>query len=174
MSRKRVRTRGRNAPAEPPALEPGFWRSKTLEQMSKAEWEALCDGCGRCCLLKLEDEDTEEVWYTDVACRLFDDATCRCGAYEIRKTLVPQCLVLTPESVRADRNWMPPTCAYRLIAEGYDLYPWHPLVSGDPESVHRAGVSMRRRTIPEYEVDPDDLQDHIVDAPLQPDRRERD
>ena len=143
-------------------LEPEFWRKKTLEQMSTEEWEALCDGCGKCCLLKLEDEDTGKVHYTDVACRLFDDATCRCGNYPLRRTLVPQCVVLDPETVRETVGWMPRTCAYRLVADGYDLYAWHPLISGDPESVHKAGISVQGWTVPEYEVEEEDLLDHVV------------
>ncbi len=146
-----------------PVLEPGFWRGKTLEELSPAEWEALCDGCGKCCLLKLEDDETDRVHYTDVACRLFDDSTCRCGNYELRQTLVSQCVVLTPESVRETAAWMPRTCAYRLIADGYDLYPWHPLVSGDPQSVHKANVSVRGWTVPEFEVDEEELVDHVVE-----------
>lgn len=147
----------------PPPLTPGFWRTKTLEELSAQEWEALCDGCGKCCLLKLEDEETGKVAYTDVACRLFDDATCQCGQYQLRKTLVPQCLVLDAETVRASLDWMPKTCAYRLVAHGYDLYPWHPLVSGDPESVHRANISVRGWTTPEYEVAEDELPDRTTD-----------
>lgn len=143
-------------------LEPGYWRRKSLEELSEAEWEALCDGCGKCCLLKLEDEDSGKVTYTTIACRLFDDKTCRCGNYALRRTLVPQCVSLTPEAVRAEKDWMPRTCAYRLLADGYDLYPWHPLVSGDPDSVHKAGVSAQGWTTPEYEVDLDDALDYAI------------
>ncbi len=146
----------------PPELEPAFWRSKALEEMSDAEWEALCDGCGKCCLLKLEDEDTGRVAYTNVACRLFDPDTCRCGSYELRFHLVPQCIRLTPEMVRREKDWMPRTCAYRLLADGYDLYPWHPLITGDPESVHRSGVSVQFACRPEYEVPEDELVDHVI------------
>jgi uncharacterized cysteine cluster protein YcgN (CxxCxxCC family) len=121
-----------------------FWKTKTLEAMSAAEWESLCDGCGRCCLVKLEDEDTAEIAYTDVGCRLLDGEACRCRDYQRRSERVPDCVRLTPETVRAI-GWLPPTCAYRLVAEGADLPAWHPLVSGDPDSVHRAGVSVRGR-----------------------------
>ncbi len=139
-----------------------FWKRKTLEEMTRAEWESLCDGCARCCLYKLEDEDTGEIYYTNVVCRLLDTHRCRCTAYTDRATLMPTCLVLTPETVRK-LNWMPKTCAYRLVAEGKDLYPWHPLISGNPNSVHDAGISVRWRTQAEKDVDMDALEDYIVE-----------
>jgi uncharacterized protein len=140
-----------------------FWRHVPLDRMRPEEWEALCDGCARCCLIKLEDEDTGQIVETSVACRLLDTGTCRCGNYPLRKSLVPACVVLTPASLREALGWLPDTCAYRLVAEGRDLYPWHPLVSGDPESVHRAGVSLRDRMVPEYEVAEDDLEDYVIE-----------
>ena len=143
---------------------PPFWRTKALAEMTRAEWESLCDGCGRCCLLKLQDEDSDEVDYTDVACRLLDLGACRCTRYAERKQLVPGCVVLTPD--RLDRlTWMPSTCAYRLLHEGRDLPWWHPLVSGDLEDVHRAGVSVRGRVVPEKAVAEEDLEDRIVEWP---------
>src|SRR5688500_10417759 len=114
--------------------------------MNPAEWESLCDGCGRCCLNKLEDFDTAEIVWTDVACRLLDEGTCRCTNYPGRQAEVPDCIQLTPESVRT-LSWLPPTCGYRLVEEGRDLYWWHPLVSGDPATVHQAGISVRGRTV---------------------------
>lgn len=128
-----------------------FWMTKPLAAMSEAEWESLCDGCGKCCLIGLEDEDTGEVYLTDVACKLFDGAACRCSDYANRKTHVPDCVKLTPENVPT-LSWLPKTCAYRLVAEGRPLYPWHPLVSGDPETVHGANVSVRGKTRPETAV----------------------
>lgn len=144
-----------DAPAPAP-----FWRKKTLAEMTHEEWESLCDGCGRCCLHKLLYEDTGEIAFTAVACRLLDGARCRCTDYANRKARVPDCVVLTPETL--DRiAWLPKTCAYRLIAEGKDLAWWHPLVSGDPETVHRAGISVRGRVVSEDEAG--DLEDFIVD-----------
>lgn len=119
-----------------------FWKTKTLEQMSPEEWESLCDGCGKCCLSKLEDEDTGEIYFTSVGCRLFDSGTCRCRDYENRQSIVSDCVRLTPENVRTIR-WLPSTCAYRLVAEGRDLYPWHHLISGNRNDVHEQGVSVR-------------------------------
>ena len=147
-----------------------FWRRKALDDMTRAEWESLCDGCGRCCLHKLEDTDTGEVAYTNIACRLLDAGTCRCTDYAQRKALVPDCLALTPQSVR-DTAWLPPSCAYRLVAEGRDLAWWHPLVSGDANTVHEAGVSVRGRVVPEARAG--DEEDHVVDWPLLPDLARR-
>jgi uncharacterized cysteine cluster protein YcgN (CxxCxxCC family)/CheY-like chemotaxis protein len=144
------------------ARKPAFWRSKTLAEMSRPEWESLCDGCGRCCLIKLEDEDDGDVAYTSVACRLFDPETCRCGSYALRAALVPGCVVLTPETLPEAARWMPETCAYRLLHEGRDLPEWHPLVTGDPGSTEAAGMSVRGWTTPEWEVQEEDLEDHIL------------
>ena len=139
-----------------------FWERVPLARMTPEEWEALCDGCGRCCVLKLEDTDTGRVHYTDIACRLFDDATCRCGAYALRRMLVEGCVVLTPERLPEVAPWLPRSCAYRRLHEGRGLADWHPLVTGDPESVHRAGVSLRGRTVPEWEVAEEDQEDHVT------------
>mgnify|MGYP000856157347 CR=1 FL=1 len=142
-----------------------FWQRKRLDQMTRSEWESLCDGCGRCCLNKLEEEDTREIFFTDVVCKLFDAGTCRCSDYKNRQKKVPDCVKLTPEEV-ADFNWLPPTCGYRLLAEGKELMWWHPLVSGSTETVHEAGVSLRGRTIFSERGVPDaDLEDHIVKWP---------
>ena len=130
--------------------EDEFWRHKSLEEMSREEWESLCDGCARCCLIKLEDEKSGEIDYTDIACRLLDHGLCRCTKYAQRTTLVPDCVDLTPQSVRT-LTWLPSTCAYRLLAEGEDLQWWHPLVSGDPDTVHIAGISVRGRIVSEGE-----------------------
>jgi uncharacterized cysteine cluster protein YcgN (CxxCxxCC family) len=141
-----------------------FWRTTQLSAMTPAEWESLCDGCGRCCLIKLEDEDTAEIWFTDVACRLLDAGTCRCTDYANRAERVPGCVSLDANTV-ARLAWLPPTCAYRLVAEGRDLYWWHPLVSGDPDTVHLAGISVRGRVLGEEEVAEADLEDRIVEWP---------
>jgi len=150
-----------------------YWQNKGLEEMSSAEWEALCDGCGRCCLVKLEDEDTAKIHYTDVGCTLLDGATCRCRDYPNRQSQVPDCVRLTPDVVR-DLKWLPSTCAYRLLSDGKDLPDWHPLVSGDPESVHRAGVSVRERiSASEDDLTPDQIVERIVRWPMKWPRRSR-
>ena len=152
-----------------------FWKTKSLEDMTRAEWESLCDGCALCCLNKVEFEDTGEVVFTSLGCRYLDIHACRCVDYANRKTNLPDCVELTPATVRT-LTWLPESCAYRLVAEGRDLHWWHPLVSGDPESVHRAGVSVRGRARPE---DPNlELQDFMVGwarpgGPLRPARRRR-
>ena len=146
------------------ALRPGFWRLP-LEKLTRAEWEALCDGCGKCCLNKLEDADTGEVALTNVACRLLDGDTCRCTQYPVRHQFVPDCIVLTKDTIHEHLYWLPQTCAYRLRLEGRPLYDWHHLISGDPDTVHAAGVSMRGATVPEFMVDEDDWEDHIIEEP---------
>ncbi|HEY8569525.1 YcgN family cysteine cluster protein [Microbulbifer sp.] len=138
-----------------------FWQRKTLAEMTAAEWESVCDGCGRCCLHRLEDEDSGEVYTTRVACKLLDIHSCRCSDYTHRKQKVPDCIQLTPEDA-ANFSWLPATCAYRILAQGGQLPEWHPLVSGDPESVHKAGISVRDQVISEEQVHPDDYEDHIV------------
>ena len=136
-----------------------FWKSKTLAEMDEEEWESLCDGCGQCCLFKLEDADTGEFALTDVACRYLDHDTCRCTDYRNRSRNVPDCVKVSPDNI-VELRWMPETCAYRLLAEGKDLYWWHPLVSGDRETVHSSGASVRGKAINEDMVD--DLEAHVV------------
>ena len=138
-----------------------FWETKSLEAMSVQEWESLCDGCARCCLLKLEDDETGEVAYTRVVCHLLDSQRCRCRKYPQRHALVPDCVVLTPAEARSF-TWLPQSCAYRTLAEGRPLADWHPLVSGDPRSVHAAGISVRGKVVSERHVHPDDLEDQII------------
>ena len=138
-----------------------FWRTKSLSEMTETEWESLCDGCGKCCMNTLEDEDTGAYYATNVACRLFCDATGRCGDYENRFKRVSECLKLTPETV-ADMAFLPETCGYRRVHEGKDLPDWHVLRCGDPEAIHRAGMSVRGRTVNESGVEEADLQDYIV------------
>jgi hypothetical protein len=131
--------------------EDAFWRRKTLAEMTVDEWESLCDGCAKCCLHKLEDAASGEISYTDIACRLLDLGTCRCTNYVDRKRYVHDCISLDAEIV-TQLGWLPSSCAYRLVAEGKNLAWWHPLVSGDPETVHRAGVSVRGRVVAEQKA----------------------
>lgn len=140
-----------------------FWKIKALQDMTYRQWEALCDGCGRCCLHKLEDADTKEILYTSVSCRLLDTISCRCMDYKNRKTRKKECLFLTPDNIE-EITWLPRTCAYRLLLEGEDLPYWHPLVSGDPESVHTAGVSVRYRAISEDCVDTDNFELYVIES----------
>ncbi len=143
-----------------PTDQNAFWKTKTLRQMSPSEWEALCDGCGKCCLVKLIDDLTDDLHYTTVACKLLDCESCQCGDYENRKTLVEDCVILSPRLIE-ELNWMPSTCAYRLIHEGKDLYWWHPLMSGSPDTVHEAGISVQGRAISEREVKDSELFEYI-------------
>ena len=138
-----------------------FWNTKSLAEMTSTEWESLCDGCGRCCLHKLEDIDTGLYFYTNVACRLLDSSSCRCNDYPHRMTLVEDCLRLSPHD-REQFNWLPASCAYRRLAEDKGLEWWHPLVSGNPETVVEAGISVRGRTVRETDVPFGLLEDHII------------
>ncbi|PVZ13831.1 MULTISPECIES: YcgN family cysteine cluster protein [unclassified Pseudomonas] len=138
-----------------------FWKRKTLAQLSSAEWESLCDGCGLCCLQKLEDEEDGAVYYTRVACKMLDLANCRCTDYPNRKQHVPDCIELTVE--QADQfHWLPPSCAYRLVAAGQDLPEWHYLVSGDRDQVHVQRISQAGRMFSETVVDEDHWEDHLI------------
>jgi uncharacterized cysteine cluster protein YcgN (CxxCxxCC family) len=142
-------------------MEP-FWKTKSLEEMTREEWESLCDGCGRCCLHKLRHEETNELSFTNVACRLLDLDSCRCSDYARRQKRVPDCVSLTPQALR-EIDWLPPSCAYRRVREGKGLAWWHPLVSGDPDTVHQAGVSVRGRAVSERRAGA--LEDHVVEWP---------
>ena len=137
-----------------------FWQTTALEAMSQPQWESLCDGCGKCCLHKLEDEETAEVFYTCVACQLIDN-NCRCSDYENRLIKVPECLSLTAKDIK-NFHWLPKTCAYRLLSEGRNLPEWHPLVSGDIDSVHKSGMSIKGRFYRERKVEGQDLQSYII------------
>ncbi len=142
-------------------LRDRFWETVPLTKMTAPEWEALCDGCGKCCLNKLEYEDTGEVEFTSIACKLLDGTTCRCGNYENRHKFVPECVRLSPKTLPKVVYWMPRTCAYRLLYQGDKLPDWHPLLTGDPESTHTSGNSVRGWTIPEFAV-PEEEWDHYV------------
>ena len=163
------------AAADPlrPAEAAPFWQTKTLEEMTPAEWESLCDGCGRCCLNKLVEEGSDKTFFTDVACKLLDHETCRCKDYDNRLEQVADCVLLTPDTVR-EITWLPPTCAYALLARGKDLYWWHPLVSGDPDSVRAAGVSVAGRVgACETQVPDEELEKWIVAWPGKVPRKAR-
>jgi hypothetical protein len=153
-------------PIERKKVRSKFWERFPLDKLTDLEWEALCDGCGKCCLNKLEDPDTGEVALTRVACRLLDDQTCRCSQYPIRHQFVPECIVLKPVTLDQHAYWMPETCAYRLLWQNKPLPEWHPLLTGTAQSVHDAGVSVQGWTIPEFEVDEDDWEDYILEEPI--------
>ena len=155
-----------------PSGEAPFWKTKTLKEMTEPEWESLCDGCGKCCLVKLEDEDTLEIYFTSLHCRLFDNSTCQCSNYAERKKHVPDCVKLTPETVGA-LDWLPKTCAYLLVHEGKDLHDWHHLVCGDRQAVHRAGISAQGRTFTEVGVADEDAFDYLIDWAHGPSPRAR-
>jgi uncharacterized protein len=142
-----------------------YWKTKSLAEMTTLEWENLCDGCGLCCLNKLEDWETGEVVFTSVACKLLDGESCRCKDYPNRQATVPDCIQLTPDQVETIA-WLPPSCGYRLVYEGRDLYWWHPLLSGDPDTVHQAGISAKGRTVSEEHVPVEDFEDFVCDWPL--------
>ena len=150
-------------PIQRDGLRELYWERVSLTNMAPREWEALCDGCGRCCLNKLEDPDTGEVALTKVACRLFDDETCRCGKYDDRKALVPECITLTPSTIQKHAYWLPDTCAYKLIWQGKALPDWHPLITGTHLSVFASDVSIRGLTVSEAAIDEDDWEDHIIE-----------
>jgi uncharacterized cysteine cluster protein YcgN (CxxCxxCC family) len=147
-------------------LAPRFWEKKPLKKLNQQEWEALCDGCGKCCLNKLEDEDSGEVALTRVACRLLDDCSGLCSQYPIRHQFVPECIVMTPQNLDNYAYWMPQTCAYRLLWQGKPLPNWHPLLTGDPDSVVAAGVSVRGWTVSEFETPEEEWEDHIIEEPI--------
>ena len=138
-----------------------FWQRKSLAQMTAQEWESVCDGCAKCCLHKLEDEDSGEVFYTKIRCRYLQEDSCRCSDYEHRSVLVPNCVHLDQHNVE-NFDWLPRTCAYRLLAHGEQLPQWHHLVCGDKEAVHRAGVSIRGRAISDEFVHPDGYDEHVI------------
>ncbi len=144
-------------------LRPRYWETVPLKKMTAPEWEALCDGCGKCCLNKIEYDDTGEVEFTRIACRLLDGESCKCSQYPIRRQFVPDCVQLSVKTLPKVAYWLPRTCAYRLVYEGKPLFDWHPLLTGDPESVHAAGASVRGWTIPEFQVDEEDWEDYVIE-----------
>ena len=142
------------------AIQPDFWKTTPLSDMSPDEWEALCDGCGKCCVIKLEDVDDGTIYYTDIGCKQLDTSSCRCKDYSNRKAIVPDCVILKPDSLDA-LPWMPTSCAYRLINEGQDLPRWHPLITGNAQSTHDAGQSVKDKIFTEGDIAEDDYPDHI-------------
>ena len=138
-----------------------FWKTTALESMSREQWESLCDGCGKCCLHKLEDEDSGEIAYTRVICRYFEESSCRCQVYSERKKRVPDCVVLRPDNLQS-LPWMPETCAYRLLYEGKYLPAWHPLLTGDHQAIHEAGNTVTGKVISEEFVHEDGFEEHVV------------
>jgi uncharacterized cysteine cluster protein YcgN (CxxCxxCC family) len=141
-------------------VDPAFWKGKRPEEMTPQEWEMLCDGCGWCCMHKFEDRDSGKIFYTCVSCRLFNTENCRCRSYRRRKSIVSNCLVMTPEL--AASKWLPRSCAYRLISEGRPLPSWHPLVSGTLDTVHAAGMSVRGLAVSEKWIHKEDFSSFII------------
>lgn len=142
-----------------------FWESKSLLDMSHNEWESVCDGCAKCCLTQLQDEETDILVFTDIACNLLDDGSCRCSDYENRSTKVPSCITMNRENVSEVAEFAPPSCSYRLLLAGENLPDWHHLVSGAASSVHESGNSVRHRVRFAKDIEPDDIQDYIVEWP---------
>ncbi len=140
-----------------------FWKTKALNELTREEWESLCDGCARCCIVKFQDEDSGRIYHTNVVCEYLDIYHCQCVRYEERSVLVPTCVTLTPK-LAAELEWMPESCAYRLLAEGKTLPLWHPLVCGDRNAVHKAGVSVRGKVVSGKDVEDEDLLDYVVDG----------
>ncbi|WP_299778068.1 YcgN family cysteine cluster protein [uncultured Roseobacter sp.] len=153
-------------PIDRSGLKDRFWERKPLAKMTQKEWESLCDGCGKCCLNKLEDEESGAVALTRIACRLLDDSTCRCAHYDNRHQFVPDCIVLKPDNLDTHAYWMPETCAYRLLWQGDPLPDWHPLISGTAQSVHDAGVSVQGWTLSEFDIPEDEWEEHIIEEPV--------
>lgn len=142
-----------------------FWEQKTLAEMSSDEWESICDGCAKCCLTQLQDEESEQLVFTDVACDLLDDQTCQCGDYANRSKRVPSCVTMNAENVEEAAEFAPPTCAYRLLVQGQPLPDWHHLKSGSKDTVHELGQSVRHRVRFQREINEEDIQDYIVEWP---------
>ena len=138
-----------------------FWQTKSLEQMNAEEWELLCDGCAKCCLVKLQDSDNDEIFYTNVSCELLDINSCRCGDYKGRHNIVNDCIKLDKENIDA-LSWLPTSCSYRLVAAGKPLPEWHHLITGSRQTLHSYGASLQGRVISELDVDDDDIEDHII------------
>jgi uncharacterized cysteine cluster protein YcgN (CxxCxxCC family) len=136
-----------------------FWKDRKLTDFSASEWESLCDGCGKCCVIRYQDEDTEEILNTDVVCRFLDLETVRCTCYQERQTFMPECMIVTPQN--AHESWLPPTCAYHLLSKGEPLPEWHHLVSGDRNTIHEIGESVFGSVISEEYIHPDEIEDRI-------------
>ncbi|MEE9272569.1 MAG: YcgN family cysteine cluster protein [Robiginitomaculum sp.] len=145
-----------------------FWKTKTLGEMSNSEWESLCDGCGKCCCLRMEDEDTGAIYVTDIHCKLFVSQSCQCANYKTRKTFVPDCVQLKADKIKA-LGWIPHTCSYRLIAEGKNLFDWHHLISGSRQTIHDVGMSVQNQTYSELDIPEKEHIQHIVIWPGEPD-----
>ncbi|PHS17522.1 MAG: hypothetical protein COA86_09525 [Kangiella sp.] len=139
-----------------------FWETIPFDQLDQKQWESLCDGCGQCCAHKLQDDETEEVFLTNVVCQYLDHQTCHCSVYENRHQYVPDCIKITPENAKT-LNWIPETCAYRLVANGKPLPEWHPLVVGDRASTKQANMTILNKVISEEDVEMDDLEDYLVE-----------